>query len=231
MKELLTMKEMADILGVKPVTLRRWVATKKITHVVTPGGHFRFQPELVKSEVAELQPLMKFTQVLRELDIPRSELERLERDGHVDFIYTVGNHRRLKRSQVESLKGKLPEIWAKRKTRKPTYHTCVSLTDDVKEKLMELAKSNKTSVANTISMIFFDWLNEKTPPATYKKRSKNPNRHSRTIHLYKHDHKSIRTEANKLGIPFSRFLEHLIKRYGEFESPTLYLKCGQIIKA
>jgi len=51
-KALLTPKDVANQLGVSPVTVRVWAQEKKLPFVTTPGGHRRFSQEQV-NEFAE----------------------------------------------------------------------------------------------------------------------------------------------------------------------------------
>ena len=45
--DLLTTREAADALGVKPVTIRRWVQKDLLTAVVLPSGRLRFQRDAI----------------------------------------------------------------------------------------------------------------------------------------------------------------------------------------
>ena len=45
MKDLLTPRELAELCGVSPDTVRSWCFRKQITYATTPGGHKRFRRE------------------------------------------------------------------------------------------------------------------------------------------------------------------------------------------
>lgn len=41
MRELLKISEVADLFGVQPPTVRRWLKSGKIQYILTPGGSIR----------------------------------------------------------------------------------------------------------------------------------------------------------------------------------------------
>jgi excisionase family DNA binding protein len=52
-QDLLTPSEAAKLLHVSPVTLRHWAINKKLTFVVTPGGHRRFRLEDIQQFLSD----------------------------------------------------------------------------------------------------------------------------------------------------------------------------------
>ncbi len=49
---LVTTTQLAAAYGVDPSAIRRWVESKKVTPaIITPGGHYRFDPEAVEREL------------------------------------------------------------------------------------------------------------------------------------------------------------------------------------
>ncbi len=50
--QLLTPREVADLFGVDPMTVRRWAAAGRIGSVRTPGGHRRYRESEVRALLA-----------------------------------------------------------------------------------------------------------------------------------------------------------------------------------
>ena len=55
-KDWLGLSESAQLLGVHPVTLRRWAEAGEIGYMLTAGGHRRFTLAEIKLFAAERQP-------------------------------------------------------------------------------------------------------------------------------------------------------------------------------
>jgi len=53
----ITTRQLAQMIPVDPSTVRRWVEQGKLTPtVVTPGGHYRFDPSMALEQLRQLTP-------------------------------------------------------------------------------------------------------------------------------------------------------------------------------
>jgi excisionase family DNA binding protein len=54
-RQLLTISEAADRLGVNQKTLRSWADKGFVAHVRTPTGYRRFEPSVIEQLIADMQ--------------------------------------------------------------------------------------------------------------------------------------------------------------------------------
>ncbi|MGB2864854.1 MAG: helix-turn-helix domain-containing protein [Sedimentisphaerales bacterium] len=86
--------ELANLLGIRKITIRRWAKEKKIPSIVLPSGRMRFEPSAVidalkKPESKDTESIkdefLNLEELSAKLELPEEYLELLAKHGAIPF--------------------------------------------------------------------------------------------------------------------------------------------------
>lgn len=100
---LLTRTEVGELFRVDPQTVTRWALARKLTCIRTLGGHRRYDAKQVHKLLGTEESLLTPAEVAKAFRVNPKTVARWAIAGKLNFIRTLGGHRRYFERQIREL--------------------------------------------------------------------------------------------------------------------------------